>query len=107
MSERVTKRADQFSNRDLLDYMTTMNNSLERARKQINSVDETPMITLNQQNNTVILDPDSLDRDSKKRVADAVKSILKKLDAQKKLDDNMEIIEESPVLNNETEDDNI
>ena len=107
MSERVTKRADQFSNRDLLDYMTTMNSSLERARKQINSVDETPMITLNQQNNTVILDPDSLDRDSKKRVADAVKSILKKLDAQKKLDDNMEIIEESPVLNNETEDDNI
>jgi len=108
MSERVTKRADQFSNKDLLDYMNTMNSSLERARKQINSVDETPMITLNQQNNTVILDTDSLDRDSKKRVADAVKSILKKLEAQKNLDESMEITEESPVLNNDTsEDDNI
>lgn len=108
MSERVTKRADQFSNKDLLDYMNTMNSSLERARKQINSVDETPMITLNQQNNTVILDTDSLDRDSKKRVADAVKSILKKLEAQKNLDESMEITEESPVLNSDTsEDDNI
>ena len=88
--------------------MNTMNSSLERARKQINSVDETPMITLNQQNNTVILDTDSLDRDSKKRVADAVKSILKKLEAQKNLDESMEITEESPVLNNDTsEDDNI
>ena len=108
MSERVTKRADQFSNKDLLDYMNTMNSSLERARKQINSVDETPMITLNQQNNTVILDTDSLDRDSKKRVADAVKSILKKLEAQKNLDESMEITEESPVLNNDiSEDDSI
>lgn len=48
MSDRVTKRADQFSNKDLLDYMNSMNSSLERARKQINAVDDTPMITLNQ-----------------------------------------------------------
>ena len=103
MNERVTKRADQFSNKDLLDYMNTMNSSLDRARKQINSVDDTPVITFNQQNNTVIVGEDTLDRESKRRVADAVKSILKKLDQQKNVQKDLEIIEEEPVLNNEIE----
>ena len=53
---------------------------MEKAQKQINDIDSVPTIQINQQNNIVnVGDTESLDRDSRKRVMDAVSSILDKI----------------------------
>lgn len=81
MEERVTKRADQFSNKDLLDYMNAMGAAMEKAQKQLGDINATPPIQINQQNNIVNInnEADDLDRESRKRVMDAVSSILARL----------------------------
>lgn len=78
MKERVTKRADQFSHKDLLDYMNTITAAAEKASKQINTVDTTPIIQMNTQNNTVIVG-ESMDRESRQRVMDTVSALLAKM----------------------------
>ena len=99
MKERVTKRADQFSHKDLLDYLNTTTNAMEKAQKVFTTVDTAPVIQFNQQNNTVIVE-DTLSRESKQKVTDAVKSILAKLN---KSDFSQLNGEESLVLNNEND----
>ena len=82
VTERVTKRGDQFSNKDLLDYMNAMGNAMDKAQKQIGDIQAMPAIQINQQNNIVNVSGDSgceLDRESRKRVMNAVSSILEKL----------------------------
>lgn len=105
MQERVTKRADQFSNKDLLDYLNTMNSAMEKAQKQIQDINTTPMIQFNQQNNIVNVtdnsDSETLDRESRKRVLDAVSSILAKI---KNSNDVNEISSDMVFINNDTSD---
>lgn len=100
MEERLTKRADQFSNKDLLDYMDKMTGALEKAQKQVQDVDPTPAIQINQQN--INLGDSGLSRESRQNVMDAVASILKRLN-EEPLEES-EIIEEEPVSDNDVED---
>lgn len=83
MTERITQRGDQFSNKDLLDYANSVTTSLEKAQKQITGIDDIPVIQVNQQNNTLIMD--SLDSESQRRVENAIKSILEKIKKEPKL----------------------
>lgn len=85
MKERVTKRADQFSHKDLLDYMNTITAAAEKASKQINTVDTTPIIQMNTQNNTVIVG-ESMDRESRQRVMDTVSALLAKMGIEQPVD---------------------
>ena len=71
MGERLDKRADQFSNKDLLDYAKLVADSMDKAQKQINTIDSTPMIQINQQNNNIVVPGEDLDRDSRMRVIEA------------------------------------
>jgi hypothetical protein len=76
MALRLEHRADQFSNDDLLDYMKTLQGAVDSSYKQLNQVEEPPMIV--QQTNTQInvnLN-DVFDRDSKQRILDAVNAML-------------------------------
>ena len=113
MEERVTKRADQFSNRDLLDYMNAMGNAMDKAQKQMSDIQAMPPIQINQQNNIVNVNggdgSEGLDRESRKRVMDAVSSILEKLKNNQQdvtsqeeelvyLDDNISEDEESEEI---------
>lgn len=100
MEERLTKRADQFSNKDLLDYMDKMTGALEKAQKQVQDVDPTPAIQINQQN--INLGDSGLSRESRQNVMDAVASILKRLNEESL--EEPEIIEEEPVSDNDVED---
>lgn len=100
MEERLTKRADQFSNKDLLDYMDKMTGALEKAQKQVQDVDPTPAIQINQQN--INLGEAGLSRESRQNVMDAVASILKRLNEESL--EEPEIIEEESVLDNDIED---
>lgn len=86
MAVRLEHRADQFSNDDLLDYMKTLQGAVDSSYKQLNQVEEPPMIV--QQTNTQInvnLN-DVFDRDSKQRILDAVNAML---EASKKPNDTI------------------
>ena len=80
MLERFQKRADEFSNNDLLNYMQVVQSAIDRTQKSLDLISETPAIQLNTQNNLNINVIDGgLDRDSKERVSDAVKAILERI----------------------------
>ena len=76
MDERLEKRADQFSNKDLLDYAKVVQDGIDKAQKQIQSIDTTPAIQVNTQNNIVIQAGDDLDRESRQRVMTAAKAAM-------------------------------
>lgn len=90
MALRLEHRADQFSNDDLLDYMKTLQGAVDSSYKQLNQVEETPMIVhqSNTQINVNLLD--DFDRDAKARILAAVQATL---EASKK--QPIEIIEET------------
>ena len=76
--ERFEKTPDNFSNEDLIKYMQVTEAAIEKANKQLNLVDETPAIQLQQNNQVNVNIIDSFDRDSRERIAEAVKAVLSK-----------------------------
>lgn len=81
MIERVNKRADQFSNSDLIDYVKTIQSAIDVNTKNLAQVQEPPLIV--QQNNTQINVnvADTFDRDAKERILAAVEATLKQVKA--------------------------
>ena len=80
MIERFNKKPGEFSNKELLDYMSVVQSTIDRANKSIELVDQTPAIVINQQNNQVNIDSSPvLDRESRMRVVEAVKGIMNTL----------------------------
>ena len=76
--ERFEKTPDNFSNEDLIKYMQVTEAAIEKANKQLNLVDETPAIQLQQNNQVNVNIIDSFDRDARERIAEAVKAVLSK-----------------------------
>ena len=79
VAERFEKTPDNFTNDDLLKYMQVTENSIEKANKNLNLVEETPAIQLQQNNQVNINIGTSLDRESRVKVTDAVQAILKRI----------------------------
>lgn len=82
MSVRLSKRADEFSNSDLVTYMKVLQDSADKSTKIINQVEDAPSISINQTNNAVNINmgPEStLDRESREKVMEAVKAYLAKV----------------------------
>lgn len=81
MASRVEKRPDEFDNRDLLSYFDSIQKSLDRCQKQVNQVDDNPVITYNTQNNQVNIiansENEGLSREQKENVIAAVQAYLK------------------------------
>ena len=104
MQERLDKRADQFSNKDLLDYAKVVTDGLDKAQKQIQQIDSSPMIQINQQNNNVIVgDGDELDRESRRKImlaAAAAMELLQKQGAQPQAMEESEIDSGDIVVDN-------
>lgn len=110
MMERFNEYPDQFSNSDLLNYLTVTQNAIDRANKSLNLVDETPSITLNQVN--VNVGGEALDRDSRAKITEAINKILQKSKELEIINQNnktgiiqddsniIEIVDEEPVLDN-------
>lgn len=94
--ERFDKKPDQMSNQELLEYLKTIENSIDRSQKYVNEVETKPMIQLNQQNININTE-DSLSRESKEKVLETIKAIL---DGSLNIDDK-EVVE---IIENEGED---
>lgn len=94
MLERFEKRPDEMSNKDLIDFMNSINSAIEKNHKNIQNVDSVPQIAINnQQNNQVniTIQEDTLPRESREKVLDFIQNFLSSANNQ----------EANPVLDNE------
>lgn len=96
--ERFEKQPDQFSNKELLDYMNTVSTISDRAVANLKEANAAPPIQLNQQNNSVNINMGTdavaeLNRESRRKILDAVNSILKQ--------SGEEIIDSEPAIKSE------
>ena len=77
MIERFSKKPDQFSNSDLIDYMKAVQGAIDTSSKNLALTEEPPVIVQNNtQINVNMSEPFS--RDSRARIAEAVQAILSK-----------------------------
>lgn len=89
--ERLQKRPDEISYKELVDIFNATQKAIDSANKSLGLIEEMPTIQLNQQNINISVDnKDELSRDSKIKVMEAVKAFL---DSQKN-ENTLEIVEE-------------
>ena len=90
MTERFEKKPGEFSNKDLLDYLTAVRSAIDKS----DIIPEDITIPVIQNNTQVNVNVDNnLSRESKERIADAVGSILAKLKANNSIIDIGEDVE--------------
>lgn len=88
VSDNIVKRFEttpgEFSNDDLIRYMTTIEGSIEKAQKQLGKVEDPPLIQINQQNNVNINvdSAESLSREERERVMNTIKLLLESGETQ-------------------------
>lgn len=90
--DRFDKFPDNFSNDDLIKYLQVTQTAIEKANKNLNLVDETPIIQVNHNNQLNVNISETLDRDSRERVLAFVKAALQQNTAEET--DFVEIEEE-------------
>ena len=91
MVERFEKKPGEFSNKDLLDYLSAVRSAMDKS----DIIPENINIPVIQNNTQVNLNIDSgLNKESRERVADAVSSILAKLKNNNSVIDITEEVEE-------------
>lgn len=76
--KRIAERPDQISNKELMDGLKIVQDIIERGQKQVEGVDQTPLIQINQQTNSVNIGDTqtNLNRESREKVKNAVLSLL-------------------------------
>lgn len=76
MEQRIDKKADEFSNQDLLTYFKTVQETLSKADNSLDSVNMPAIKVIQNQLNINVNKEDELSRDSKERVLAAIKAIM-------------------------------
>ena len=100
-AKRVAERPDEISNKELMDGIRIVQDIIERGQKQVEEVEQTPLIQFNQQNNSVNIGDDStkLSKESRDRVKNAVLSLLSGLNKPVPVDTSVE----DPIASDLTE----
>lgn len=91
MVDRFEKYPDNFSNKDLLDYLQVTQGAIDKANKSLNMVEEVPQISLNQQNNVNINISQDMSRESREKVVDAVQAFLTRLQNPESQQEQVEV----------------
>ena len=76
MEQRVDKRADTFSNKDLLDYMIAVQQAINKNEDHFQETEAVPLIQINKNEINVHNDLPELSRESKEKVKDVIEKIL-------------------------------
>lgn len=95
MVERFDKKPGEFSNKDLLEYLTAVRTAIDKTDILPENMN-IPIIQNNTQVN-VNIDNNELNRESKERIANAVTSILARLKANNDIIDISDDIKEVDV----------
>lgn len=77
MQERVTQKADEFSNQDLITYFKTVQETLNKSDNSLDSVN-IPAIKVVQNQLNINVQKNALPRESKEKVLEVVNAILRK-----------------------------
>ena len=98
MSERIINHSDNFSNKDLLDYFKTIQDTQNKTDTSIDNVN-IPIPTIQINHNEVNMNSESvLSRESKNKVSQTVQKILKELadksEKENLFDNNQENLDE-------------
>ena len=76
---RFENTPQNFTNEELLRYMQVTEAAIDRANKNLGLVDDTPVITYNQNNQVNISISDEIGTEGRQRVTEVIQSILAKL----------------------------
>ena len=106
MEARLGKKADEFSNDDVIKYVSTITGAIDKANTQLKLVDQTPPIQVNQGNTVNINLSTELNREERERVADAIKALMQNANKQPREDDIVVDTDNENVEENYTEDAN-
>lgn len=107
---RIEERPDEISNKELMDGIKIVQDIIERGQKQVESVEQTPLIQFNQQNNSVNIGEGGaqLNKESRDRVKNAVLALLGGLKNQPVADEVVDTqvvdITENEEIGDETDD---
>ena len=99
---RIAERPDEISNKELMDGIKIVQDIIERGQKQVEGVQQTPLIQFNQQNNSVNIGDGApqLSKESRDKVKNAVLSLLSGLNKPTPVE---AVQEEPPVIFDVTE----
>ena len=78
--ERLTKRAEQISNKEILDYMNAIGNQIERSQKLVDGIKEITAVQVNNTQNHVNINVGEsvkLNKESRNKITDIISMILK------------------------------
>ncbi len=103
-ARRIAERPDEISNKELMDGIKIVQDIIERGQKQVEGVNQTPLIQFNQQNNSVNIgdgDGPVLSKESRDKVKNVVLSLLNGLNKPAPAE---EIIETQPIIISESVD---
>lgn len=97
-ARRIAERPDEISNKELMDSIKIVQDIIERGQKQVESVEQTPLIQINQQTNSINIGEaqSNLNRESRDRVKNAVMALLnninKDIEAEKPIEGDATVI---------------
>jgi len=98
MDKRLSLKADEFSNADLLNYYKVIQESINKADTTLDKVD-TPSIQIVQNQLNIKSEDNSLDKHSRKKIVDLVNKFMKLSEQNEVVDDNPEEFYEQLTLN--------
>lgn len=81
IQERIDKRGDELTGQELLQFLQTITNTVEKANKELNGVLDAPIITYSQNNQINVNITDSLSRESREKITNVVRDILSRADS--------------------------
>lgn len=83
-AKRISEKPDEISNKELMDSLKIVQDIIERGQKQIEGVQQTPLIQFNQQNNSVNIGETqtNLNRESREKVKNAVMTLLNSINKE-------------------------
>ncbi len=93
IKERLENKSDEFTNKDLIDYLNALYGAAEKSSKSINDINNSPSIVVNNIGQVNINQEDNLSRESKAKIAEAIKAILKQQQSSTLEIENNEITE--------------
>lgn len=77
ISDRFEKYPDNFTNDELLKYMQVTEAAIDRANKNLNLIEDTPQIAMQQNNQVNINMTYGIDEEGRGKVLDIINSVLK------------------------------
>lgn len=93
VEQRLNRHADEFSNRDLIDYFKAFQDTITKTSK---SADEIPVVQITQNQLNINVQPE-FNQDERQRILNTVRQIIAQSNKENQIvnDDQLEVINEN------------